>query len=103
MKTMSKEAKPKSMKNILIVLAVLVVLLASLSVGTELAGKLSQEQEQKMEEIADLTKQEMQQLKEDFANLEIDEEAFHASAPEQKGIVRRFVDEIARWFGLASS
>jgi len=92
--------KPKSLKKTLLVLVVLVVVLATASAGTELLGALSVEQEAKMQEVSDLTKQEIELMRQEFADLDANEDALHASAPEEKTWIGRLIDEIARWFGL---
>ena len=78
----------------------LVLISSSFAVSRlDITGNVTPEQAEAIQDITDKTKIEIEDMREDFADMEADE--MHASAPkEPRSFFRKILDEIARWFGM---
>ena len=78
----------------------LVLISSSFAVSKlEITGSVTPKQAEAIQDIADKTNVEVEDMREEFANMKTGE--IHESAPEEKkGVLRIILDEIARWFGM---
>ncbi len=99
---MNNTRRKQKQRRIMILIATCLILISSSFAISklEITGNVTPEQEAAIEDIVDKTKVEVEDLRQEFAEMEADE--IHASAPEEpKGFLRRILDEIARWFGMS--